>query len=235
MIAGNIKKIRELIEKKAVESKRDPDEIRLIAVSKNFGNDDIITAFNEGVVDFGENKAQELVSKYDELSNINNKIIWHFIGVLQRNKVRFAVQTSEFIHSVDSLLLAAEINKRAGKINKIQKILLEVNTSGEESKSGITEESELKDLLKYCRELPNVKPVGLMTIAPYTDNKDIVRNSFGYLNQLRNELNNVDNDLTELSMGMTNDFEIAIEEGATMLRIGTAIFGERDYSKTWDE
>ncbi|MFZ0456705.1 MAG: YggS family pyridoxal phosphate-dependent enzyme [Ignavibacteriaceae bacterium] len=235
MIAGNIKKIRELIEKKAVESKRDPDEIRLIAVSKNFGNDDIITAFNEGVVDFGENKAQELVSKYDELSNINNKIIWHFIGVLQRNKVRFAVQTSEFIHSVDSLLLAAEINKRAGKINKIQKILLEVNTSGEESKSGITEESELKDLLKYCRELPNVKPVGLMTIAPYTDNKDIVRNSFGYLNQLRNELNNVDNDLTELSMGMTNDFEIAIEEGATMLRIGTAIFGERDYSKTWDD
>ena len=232
MIADNIKKIRELIEKKAVESKRDPGEIRLIAVSKNFGKDDIVTAFNEGVLDFGENKAQELVSKYEELSNINNKIIWHFIGVLQRNKVRFAVQTSEFIHSVDSLLLASEINKRAGKINKIQKILLEVNTSGEESKSGIAEESELKDLLKYCRELPNVKPVGLMTIAPYTDDEEIIRNSFGYLNQLKNELNNGEKDLTELSMGMTNDFEIAIEEGATMLRVGTAIFGERDYSKT---
>ena len=232
MIADNIKKIRELIEKKAVESKRDPGEIRLIAVSKNFGKDDIVTAFNEGVLDFGENKAQELVSKYEELSNINNKIIWHFIGVLQRNKVRFAVQTSEFIHSVDSLLLASEINKRAGKINKIQKILLEVNTSGEESKSGIAEESELKDLLKYCRELPNVKPVGLMTIAPYTDDEEIIRNSFGYLNQLKNELNNGGKDLTELSMGMTNDFEIAIEEGATMLRVGTAIFGERDYSKT---
>jgi pyridoxal phosphate enzyme (YggS family) len=235
MIAGNIKKIRELIEKKAIESKRDPSEIRLIAVSKNFGKDDIITAYNEGVVDFGENKAQELVSKYEELSTINKKIVWHFIGVLQRNKVRFAVQTSEFIHSVDSLLLASEINKRAGKINKIQKILLEVNTSGEESKSGITEESELKDLLKYCRELPNVKPVGLMTIAPYSDNKDIIKDSFRYLNQLKNELNAGENDLTELSMGMTNDFETAIEEGATMLRIGTAIFGERDYSKTWDE
>jgi len=232
MITGNIKRIRELIEKKAIESKRDPGEIRLIAVSKNFGKDEIVTAFNEGIVDFGENKAQELVSKYEELGTINSKIIWHFIGVLQRNKVRFAVQTSEFIHSVDSLLLASEINKRAGKINKIQKILLEVNTSGEESKSGITEESELKDLLKYSRELPNVKPVGLMTIAPYTDNKDLIRNSFSYLNQLKNELNSGENDLTELSMGMTNDFEIAVEEGATMLRIGTAIFGERDYSKT---
>ena len=230
MIAGNIKRIRELIEKKAVESKRDPGEIRLIAVSKNFGKDEIVTAFNEGVVNFGENKAQELVSKYEKLSIINNKIIWHFIGVLQRNKVRFAVQTSEFIHSVDSLLLASEINKRAGKINKIQKILLEVNTSGEESKSGITEESELKDLLKYCRELPNLKPVGLMTIAPYTDNKDIIRNSFNYLNQLKSELNSVNNDLTELSMGMTNDFEVAVEEGATMVRVGTAIFGEREYS-----
>jgi pyridoxal phosphate enzyme (YggS family) len=231
MIAGNIKKIRELIEKKAVESKRDPSEIKLIAVSKNFGKDDIISAYNEGIVNFGENKAQELVSKYEELYSLKEKIIWHFIGVLQRNKARFAVRTSEYIHSVDSLLLAAEIDKQAGKINKIQKVLLEVNTSGEESKSGLTEESEVKDLLKYCTELPNVEPVGLMTIAPYTDNKNIIKNSFGYLNELKNELNTEGNNLTELSMGMTNDFETAIEEGATMLRIGTAIFGERDYSK----
>jgi pyridoxal phosphate enzyme (YggS family) len=235
MIADNIKKIRELIKEKAVESRRDPTEIRLIAVSKNFGKDDIISAFYEGIVNFGENKAQELVSKYEELNSINNKIVWHFIGVLQRNKVRFAVQTSEYIHSVDSLLLAEEINKRAGKINKIQKILLEINTSGEESKSGLTEESEIMDLIKYCRELPNVRPVGLMTIAPYTDNKDLIRNSFRYLYKLKNELNTKENDLTELSMGMTNDFEIAVEEGATMLRIGTAIFGERDYSKKWKE
>lgn len=235
MIADNIKKIRELIKEKAVESLRDPTEIRLIAVSKNFGKDDIISAFYEGIVNFGENKAQELVSKYEELNSINNKIVWHFIGVLQRNKVRFAVQTSEYIHSVDSLLLAEEINKRAGKINKIQKILLEINTSGEESKSGLTEESEIMDLIKYCRELPNVRPVGLMTIAPYTNNKDLIRNSFRYLYKLKNELNTRENDLTELSMGMTNDFEIAVEEGATMLRIGTAIFGERDYSKKWKE
>ncbi len=235
MIADNVKRIRELIRKKAVESKRDPSEIKLIAVSKNFGKDEIVSAFNEGIVDFGENKAQELISKYEELNAVNKKVIWHFIGVLQRNKVRFAVQTSEFIHSVDSLLLAAEINKRAGKINKIQKILLEVNSSGEESKSGITEESELRDLLKYCKELPNVEPVGLMTIAPYTDNQGIIRNSFSYLHKLKDELNVAGNNLRELSMGMTNDFEIAIEEGATMLRIGTAIFGERDYSKTWNE
>jgi PLP dependent protein len=133
------------------------------------------------------------------------------------------------------LLLAAEINKHAGKINKIQKILLEVNTSGEDSKSGLTEESELNDLLKYCKELPNVEPVGLMTIAPYTDNEVKIRNCFSYLYKLKNEFNADGNNLTELSMGMTNDYEIAIEEGATMLRIGTAIFGERDYSKKWNE
>ena len=231
MIAENIKKIREVIEKKTVESKRDPAEIKLIAVSKNFGKDEIISAFNEGIINFGENKAQELISKYEELDALKEKIVWHFIGVLQRNKVRFAVRTAEYIHSVDSLLLAEEINKQAGKINKIQKVLLEVNTSGEESKSGLTEVSELKDLTKYCKELANVEPVGLMTIAPYTDDNNLIKNSFSYLRELKNELNSEGNNLTELSMGMTNDFEIAIEEGATMLRIGTAIFGERDYSK----
>jgi pyridoxal phosphate enzyme (YggS family) len=235
MIAGNIKKLREIIEQKASGSKRDPKDIKLIAVSKNFGKDDIIAAYNAGIINFGENKAQELISKYDELHELNEKISWHFIGVLQRNKVRFTVQTAEYIHSVDSLLLASEINKRSGRINKIQKILLEVNTSGEESKSGLNNESELKDLLKYCKELPNVEPVGLMTIAPFTDNKDNIRKSFSYLRNLKDELNDEGNNLTELSMGMSSDFEIAIEEGATMLRIGTAIFGERDYSKNRDE
>jgi PLP dependent protein len=235
MIAENIKKIRELIEKKASESNRNSSDIRLIAVSKNFSKNEVIAAFNEGLRNFGENKAQELISKYDELVNLNDEICWHFIGVLQRNKVRFAVQTAEYIHSVDSLLLASEINKRAEKLNKIQKILLEINTSGEESKSGLTEESEINDLYKYCLELPNIKPVGLMTIAPYTDDKNIVRQSFKYLRNLKDELNAGENNLKELSMGMTNDFEIAIEEGATMLRIGTAIFGERDYSKARNE
>jgi len=235
MIAGNIKQIREIIDRKAADSKRDPNNIRLIAVSKNFGKEEIISAFNEGLINFGENKAQELVSKYEALGELSKKIAWHFIGVLQRNKVRFAVQTSEYIHSVDSLLLASEINKRAGYISKIQKILLEVNTSGEESKSGLSDESELQDLVKYCKELPNVEPVGLMTIAPYSEDKNIIRKSFSYLRNLKDQLNTYDNNLTELSMGMTNDFEIAIEEGATMLRLGTAIFGERDYSKKWNE
>ena len=235
MIAENIKKIRELIKEKAVESKRDPAEIKLIAVSKNFGKGEIISAFNEGLFDFGENKAQELISKYDELGSLNEKIIWHFIGVLQRNKVRFAVQVAEYIHSVDSLLLATEINKRAGSINKVQKVLLEVKTSEEETKSGLSEESELKDLVRYCSELPNVEPVGLMTIAPFTNDKVLIRQSFNYLCNLKDELNNEGYKLTELSMGMTNDFDIAIEEGSTMLRIGTAIFGERNYSKSGNE
>ena len=235
MIAENIKKIRELIKEKAVESKRDPAEIKLIAVSKNFGKGEIISAFNEGLYDFGENKAQELISKYNEIGSLNEKIIWHFIGVLQRNKVRFAVQFAEYIHSVDSLLLATEINKRAVGINKIQKILLEVKTSEEETKSGLSEESELKDLVRYCSELPNVEPVGLMTIAPFTNDKTLIRKSFNYLCNLKEELNDEGFNLTELSMGMTNDYDIAIEEGSTMLRIGTAIFGERNYSESRNE
>ena len=227
MIAENIKKIRELIDRKSVESKRDPVEIKLIAVSKNYGKDEIISAFNEGLINFGENRAQELISKYNELGELNEKITWHFIGALQRNKVRFAVQVAEYIHSVDSLLLASEINRSAGKINKIQKILLEVKTSEEETKSGLTDESELKDLVRYCSELPNIEAVGLMTIAPFTDNKHVIRQSFNYLSKLKDELNAEGNNLKELSMGMTNDFEIAIEEGATMIRLGTAIFGSR--------
>ncbi|MGE5795643.1 MAG: YggS family pyridoxal phosphate-dependent enzyme, partial [Ignavibacteria bacterium] len=163
------------------------------------------------------------------------KIIWHFIGNLQRNKVRFAVEASEYIHSVDSLLLAMEINKRAAKLNKIQKILLEIKTSDEETKSGLADESEISDLAEYCKEYPNLDLVGLMTMAPFTDDEKKIRESFRSLRNLRDELNGQGINMKELSMGMTNDFLIAVEEGATMLRIGTAIFGERKYSLEQDE
>jgi len=232
MIAENLKIVREKISEKCKNVGRNSSEIKLIAVSKNFGLKDIQTAFDEGVRDFGENKAQELDAKFVKLGD---KITWHFIGNLQRNKVRFVVNSAEYIHSVDSLLLASEINKYAGKINKVQKVLLQVKTSDEAAKSGIAAESEVKDIAFYCKEFHNIELVGLMTIAPFTEDKELVRRSFSTLRKIKNKLNSDGLNLKELSMGMTSDFEIAIEEGATMLRIGSAIFGERDYSKDWKE
>lgn len=233
MISENIKRIREKIERKCLEIGRNPAEITLIAVAKNFPPENIKTAFAQGIRNFGENKAQELTAKFEQLPDLNEKIKWHFIGNLQRNKVRFAVKICEYIHSVDSLLIAQEINKRAAKINKNQKILLEIKTSPEETKSGLENESEIKDLLRYCIELPNIEPVGLMTIAPFSEDKNLIRKSFNYLRKLKDDLKSESDSLKELSMGMTNDYEIAIEEGSTMIRIGSAIFGERNYSQNW--
>lgn len=210
---------------------RDPAEITLIAVSKYFGVDAIMQAYNAGQINFGENKAQELDSKFSELGE---KIAWHFIGNLQKNKVKYVIKSAEFIHSVTSVSLAGEINKRAESLGKIQKILIQVKTSGEETKSGVAEEEAAK-LVKACVEFKNLLPVGLMTMAPLTEDENLIRKSFSDLRKLRDELNARGYDLKELSMGMTSDFEIAIEEGATMLRIGSAIFGERDYSKNWKE
>ncbi len=232
MIAENIKSLRERIEQKCAEVKRDSSEIKLVAVSKTFGTDDIENVYNEGLRDFGENKAQELSVKYEVLGD---KITWHFIGHLQRNKVRIVVPAASYIHSVDSPQIAAEINKHAANNKKIQKVLLQFKTSGEESKFGIQSSSELFDLASYCTEFPNLKVEGLMTIAPLTKDEELIRQSFKQLRKLKDDLNLNGFNLKELSMGMTSDFEIAIEEGATMLRIGSAIFGERDYSKDWKE
>ena len=232
MIAENLQKVRETIKRKCEEVNRDPSEIKLVVVSKNFGTEKIDEAFDCGIKDFGENRAQELNIKYERLGN---KITWHFIGNLQRNKVRFVVNSAEYIHSVDSLLLASEINKYAVKNNKIQKVLLQVKTSYEESKSGLTNYSEIKDLAFYCEDFKNLDLVGLMTIAPFTEDQNLIRKSFSQLRKLKERLNSESLKIKELSMGMTSDYEIAIEEGATMLRIGSAIFGERDYTKDWKE
>lgn len=229
MITDNIKLVRDKIFEKCAKIGRNSQGIKLIAVSKNFSTDDVNLAFDGGIKDFGENKAQELNSKFEILGN---KVTWHFIGHLQRNKVKFATRSAEYIHSVDSLSLANEINKKAEQINKVQKILLQVKTSEEDTKSGIETEDEILRLVDGCKGLRNVELNGLMTIAPFTDNEEDIRKSFRYLCKLRDDLRTrgFDN-IKELSMGMTSDYEIAIEEGATMLRIGSAIFGQRDYSK----
>lgn len=230
MIADNLTRLKDRIAKKCENVGRNPNEIRLIAVSKYFGTDAILEANRLGVNDFGENRAQELMLKFEK---IGDKVIWHFIGTLQKNKVKYAVKTSEYIHSVDSIELLEEINKRASSLNKVQKILLEVKTSSEESKSGLTNEEEIFKIAEQAKNYSNINLTGLMTIAPLTEDENLIRKSFRDLRLLKEKMNNAGININELSMGMTSDFEIAIEEGSTMLRIGSAIFGERDYSKDW--
>jgi PLP dependent protein len=233
MIAENLTRIREKIALRCDNSGRNADEIKLIAVTKYFGIDIIEEAISAGITDFGENKAQELNLKYEKLGN---KVTWHFIGTLQKNKVKYAVKAAELIHSVDSIELADEIDARAGKLSKIQKILLEVNTSSEESKSGLITEDDVFRLADHCNKKNNLELIGLMTMAPFTDDEHVIRNSFSSLRSLKEKLiKNGFTKITELSMGMTNDYELAVDEGATLLRIGSAIFGERDYSKDWRE
>lgn len=230
MIAENLSILREKIERSCKKAGRNPADLKLIAVSKYFGLDAILEVNALGLNDFGENRAQELTLKFEKLGN---SVTWHFIGTLQKNKVKYVVSSAEFIHSVDSMELLEEIDSRAQKLDKVQKILLEVKTSEEEAKAGITTEEETLKLVSRGAELKNIKLIGLMTMAPLTDDETIIRKSFKDLRNLKDRINNKGYNLTELSMGMTSDFEIAIEEGATMIRIGSAIFGERDYSKDW--
>lgn len=227
MISENIQKIQNKITDKCVKVGRNPSEITLIAVSKNFGIDKITEASNSGLIHFGENKAQEFVNKAQLISN---KLIWHFIGHLQTNKVKYVVKYADYIHSVDSFKLAEEIEKQAGKINKLQNVLLEIKTSDEATKFGLINEEDILSIASFCKNAKHIDLVGLMTIAPFTDNENDIRKSFSSLRELKNKLNALGFGLKELSMGMTNDFEIAIEEGSTMLRIGTAIFGKRNYN-----
>lgn len=230
MIDENFKIIEEKINETCIKTNRKIDDITLVAVSKNNNISSITEAYSAGILNFGENKAQEL---RDKSKLVKENVIWHFIGHLQTNKVKYIIDTAEYIHSVDSVKLTEEINKRATGIDKIQKILIEINTSGENSKYGIKNLDEVNKITDHCSELSNIELVGLMTMAPFTENENIIRESFIRLREYKEELNKQGLQLTELSMGMTNDYQIAIEEGATMLRIGTAIFGKRDYSLTW--
>jgi PLP dependent protein len=226
MIAENFRKVEEKIAETCARCGRNRSEIRLIAVSKTQPIEIINEALLAGFKDFGENKAQELRDK-SEL--INGDFRWHFIGHLQTNKIKYLIKCTDYIHALDTIKLAEEISRKAGQINKKQNVLLEIKTSNEATKFGLENEKEIFETAEFCKKNSNLNLIGLMTMAPYTDDEKVIRECFIKLRATKEKLNHSNFGLTELSMGMTNDFEIAIEEGATMLRIGSAIFGDRNY------
>jgi hypothetical protein len=216
------------IKKAADACNRPLDSIQLIAVSKTMPAEIVKEAIEAGVTDLGENYIQEARDKVSALAT--SDVNWHYIGHLQSNKAKYAVRLFDLIHSVDSLKLARELNKYAQKNDKIQSILVQVNVAREDTKSGIYVENTI-ELLKNISQLENISVSGLMTMPPFFNAPEKVRPFFAALRKLRDEIRaeGIPNiAMQELSMGMTGDFEAAIEEGATMVRIGTAIFGERD-------
>ncbi|WP_333651785.1 YggS family pyridoxal phosphate-dependent enzyme [Lacrimispora sp.] len=231
MVKENLEEVRKRILNACKRAGRNPEEVTLIAVSKTKPADMITEAYSSGVRDFGENKVQELTEKCLILPE---DIRWHMIGHLQRNKVKQVVDKAALIHSVDSLRLAEQIEEEAAKKNMAADILLEVNVAEEESKYGF----KLEDTETAIREIatfPHVKIKGLMTIAPFVENPEENRPIFKKLNQFYVDMQrkNIDNvNMTVLSMGMTGDYEVAIEEGATLVRVGTGIFGTRYYMNT---
>lgn len=228
MIKENIDKIHIEIDKAALNSVK-RQNVTLICVSKTKPVEMVLEAYNAGERVFGENKVQEICEKAPVMPGDAK---WHMIGHLQKNKVRKAVLYSEIIHSVDSFELAEYINKEANRIEKVQDILLELNIASEESKYGL-DENGLMDMLKPLSELSNIRLRGLMCVAPYTDTPEENRKYFTKMRELIEYINSTKlfkEQLDILSMGMSNDFIIAIEEGATHVRIGTSIFGERNYN-----
>ena len=229
MLKDNLKKVEENIQAACDRSGRNRDEITLIAVSKTKPVEMLQEIYDENIRDFGENKVQELCDKIEKMPS---DIKWHMIGHLQRNKVKYIVGKVALIHSVDSYRLAEEISIQAKKHNTIVPILVEVNIAHEESKFGISEEDAIL-LVKEISELENIRIMGLMTIAPYVENPEDNRMYFRKIKELSVDINskNIDNVSMEIiSMGMTGDYEVAIEEGATMVRVGTGIFGARNYN-----
>lgn len=197
---------------------RDPGSVKLVVVVKEASLEQIIKLRELGVKDFGENYAQQLVKKYDSVPDAT----WHFIGRIQTNKIKYIVPRCEYIHSVCRQEEIVEIERVASKLKKRQKILIEVNVSGEETKAGV-EPGSLSELLTFSSNFPHVEVIGLMTMAPLVEDAEQVRWVFRKLRELRDELVDRWPNVVHLSMGMTNDFEVAIEEGATMVRIGRAI------------
>lgn len=228
MIKDNLNKVRNNVNKACERAGRRQEDVTLIAVSKTKPVSMLMEAYECGCREFGENKVQELVDKYEVMPK---DIKWHMIGHLQRNKVKYIVDKVALIHSVDSLKLAGEISKEALKKQVQVSILIEVNVAGEDTKFGV----KSKDTEKLVREiavLPGIHIEGLMTIAPYVDDPEENRQYFEELRQLSVDISNknIDNvNMNVLSMGMTGDYMVAIEEGATFVRVGTGIFGERQY------
>ena len=228
MIQDNIYTLHRKIKDACDSSGRNSYDITIVAVTKTVSVDKIQDAYNAGLRHFGENKVQECIQKIDELPD---DIQWHFVGHLQTNKVKFIIHKVSLIHSVDRLKLAHEIERQSEKHNIKTNILIQVNTSHESTKFGVSEE-KCESLIYEVRELKHVTIKGLMTIGAFTNDTEKIRQCFVSLRQLRDVMKNkfCDIDFNYLSMGMTSDYLIAIEEGANMLRIGTAIFGERIYT-----
>lgn len=230
-IKENIDIILERVANAARRSGRSLEDITVIAVSKTVDAEKAREAVEGGLVNLGENRVQELVNKFEQLSDTNVK--WHLIGHLQKNKVKYIIDKTVLIHSVESIELANEINKRALQHNLIANVLIELNIGEEESKFGISEEG-VYEFVKSMEQFDNIKVLGLMTVAPFDENPEDVRWVFKKMKEIYDKISGMKLKNTEmkyLSMGMTNDFEIAIEEGANIVRIGTAIFGARKYKE----
>jgi pyridoxal phosphate enzyme (YggS family) len=222
-IRENLQRIRERMESAARRAGRDPKDVRLVAVSKTVEVERIREAIDAGVTILGENYVQEAQKKIEQ---IGKPVSWHFIGHLQSNKAKYAVNLFEAIHSVDSPSLAQELDRRAERADVRMKVMIEVNLSGETTKFG-TEEEKVFQLARRMGELKHLSLEGLMTMPPYVEEPEINRPYFSQLRNLKEKMGKEGIVLRELSMGMSNDFEVAIEEGATYVRVGTAIFGAR--------
>lgn len=229
-ISENIENIRKNIDAACKRSGRDPKDVLLLAVSKTVDVDRIKVAVDCGLNILGENRVQEIMEKYEPMGE---NVKWHLIGHLQTNKVKYIIDKVELIHSVESIKLAEEINKQAKKHNLVMDVLVEVNMADEESKFGVKPE-ETEGFIRELALMDNIRVRGLMTVAPNVENGEENRVYFRNMKQLLVDINakNINNiNMDILSMGMTGDYETAVEEGATIVRVGTGIFGKRDYTK----
>lgn len=231
MLCENLQRVEQKIRAACVRTGRSQEEVTLIAVSKTKPVEMLQEVYDAGAREFGENKPQELKEKYSQLPS---DIKWHMIGHLQTNKIKYIIERACMIHSIDSFHLAEAVSKEAIKRNLVMPVLIEVNIAKEDTKFGIIPE-EAEKLIQQISKLPGIQVRGLMTVAPYTDCPEENRHYFADLRKLFVDIKakNIDNvDMRDLSMGMTGDYEIAIEEGATMVRVGTGIFGTRIYGET---
>ena len=229
MLARNLQQVNTNIERACAAAGRTPDEVTLVAVSKTKPVSMLQEAYDAGARVFGENKVQEIMDKYDQLPS---DIQWHMIGHLQRNKVKYIIDKVAMIHSVDSLRLAQTIEQEAAKKNLVMPVLLEVNVAEEDTKFGLKVD-EVLPLLEEISSFSHIQVKGLMTIAPFVENPEENRKVFRTLKKLSVDISekNINNvTMSVLSMGMTGDYQVAIEEGSTMVRVGTGIFGERNYA-----
>ncbi len=229
-IKDNLRKVLDDIQEATIKAGREADSVTLCAVSKFHPVESVVEAMDAGQILFGENRVQEAYAKFTELGEKNRKFDLHIIGSLQLNKVKKALEVASCIQSVDREELLAEIEKQAAKLSKQINVFFEIHT-GEDSKSGYTDEKTLFDSIENCldKKYPHICPVGLMTMAPFVDDERIIRKSFVTLRNLREKINATypSIKIKDLSMGMSGDFKIAIEEGSTIVRVGTAIFGNR--------